>query len=178
MYQVSDQSGRRFVVTGANSGTGNEATRRLSAAGAHVVMAVRSEQKGHAAASDIRRDVPEASLEVRCIDLADLASVRQFADGLLADGAPIDVLINNAGVMAPRSAWKPSTVSSCSSAAISSALRADQPALPLLLAAEAPRVATMASGTANFGRIHFRDLQFTHRYRPVLPTRSRNWPIC
>lgn len=99
MYQVSDQTGRRFVVTGANSGTGKEATRRIAAAGGHVVMGVRSEDKGHAAAAEIRRDVPSASLEVRRIDLADLASVRAFADGILSDGHQVDVLINNAGVM-------------------------------------------------------------------------------
>src|SRR4029077_18057440 len=85
MYQVSDQSGRRFVVTGANSGTGKEAARRLASAGAHVVMAVRSEGKGHAGAADIRRDVPGASLEIRRIDLADMASVRSFAAVLLDD---------------------------------------------------------------------------------------------
>lgn len=88
MYQVSDQSGRRFVVTGANSGTGKEAARRLASAGAHVVMAVRNEEKGHSAAADIRRDVPGASLEIRRIDLADMASVRSFAAGLLDDGMP------------------------------------------------------------------------------------------
>ena len=58
MYQVSDQTGRRFVITGANSGTGKEAARRIAAAGGHVVMAVRTEDKGHAAAEEIRRDVP------------------------------------------------------------------------------------------------------------------------
>src|SRR5882757_1865178 len=101
MYQVPDQTGRKFVVTGANSGTGKEAAKRLAAAGAHVVMAVRTPEKGEAARAEILRDVPGAKLEVRRIDLADLSSVRAFAQDLLDEGAPLDVLINNAGVMAP-----------------------------------------------------------------------------
>ena len=64
------------------------------------MLAVRTEEKGHAAVEEIRRDVPDASLEVRRIDLADLASVHAFTDGLRCDGRPVDVLINNAGVMA------------------------------------------------------------------------------
>jgi NAD(P)-dependent dehydrogenase (short-subunit alcohol dehydrogenase family) len=84
--------GRTFVVTGANSGIGLAAARGLGRAGARVVLAVRDVAKGGVAAASI-----EGRPEVRELDLADLASVRAFADGW--DG-PIDVLINNAGVMA------------------------------------------------------------------------------
>src|SRR4029453_15535863 len=98
MYDVPDQSGKLAVVTGANSGTGKEATKRLAAAGAHVVMAVRTVAKGDAARAEILAAHPGAQLEVRRVDLADLASVRDVADGLTADGRPIDILINNAGV--------------------------------------------------------------------------------
>src|SRR6202035_2799913 len=101
MYSVPDQTGKLVVVTGANSGTGKEATRRLAAAGAHVVMAVRTVAKGEQARAEILAQHPHAQLEVRQVDLADLASVTQFADGLIADGAPLDLLVNNAGVMAP-----------------------------------------------------------------------------
>ena len=101
MYAVPDQAGKLVVVTGANSGTGKEATRRLAEAGAHVVMAVRTVAKGEQARQEILAAHPGARLEVRRIDLADLASVAEFADGLIADGTPVDVLINNAGVMAP-----------------------------------------------------------------------------
>jgi NAD(P)-dependent dehydrogenase (short-subunit alcohol dehydrogenase family) len=119
MYQVTDQTGRRFVVTGANSGTGKEITKRLAAAGAHIIMAVRNEAKGQAARDEILRDVPAAELEVRRLDLADLASVRAFANQLLDDGAPINVLVNNAGVMTPPQRMLTSDGSSCSSAATS-----------------------------------------------------------
>ena len=97
MDEVPDQSGRRFVVTGANSGIGLEATRTLAARGAEVVMACRSVERGEAATDDVRQTVDDADLDVRELDLADLASVRSFASDL--DGE-IDVLCNNAGVMA------------------------------------------------------------------------------
>jgi NAD(P)-dependent dehydrogenase (short-subunit alcohol dehydrogenase family) len=105
MYSVPDQAGKLIVVTGANSGTGREAARRLAAAGATVVMAVRTVAKGERARAEILAEIqagpPGARLDVRRVDLADLASVREFADGLRAEGTPVDVLINNAGVMAP-----------------------------------------------------------------------------
>ena len=94
------QTGRTAVVTGANSGIGLEAARGLAALGAKVVMACRSLGKAHRAAGEIRESVPGAEVDVRELDLADLASVRAFADGL--DG-PVDLLVNNAGVMAPPS---------------------------------------------------------------------------
>ena len=168
MYQVSDQTGRRFVITGANSGTGKEATRRIAAAGGHVVMAVRTEAKGHAAAEEIRRDVPDASLEVRRIDLADLASVHAFADGLRSDGQPIDVLINNAGVMAvPQRMTTADGFELQFGSNFLGPFALTNLLLPLLLSSESPRVATMASGAANFGSIHFRDLQFAESYSAV-----------
>ena len=101
MYAVPEQAGKLVVVTGANSGTGREAARRLAGAGAHVLMAVRTIAKGERAREEILAEQPGARLEVRRIDLADLASVTEFADGMIADGTPVDLLINNAGVMAP-----------------------------------------------------------------------------
>jgi NAD(P)-dependent dehydrogenase (short-subunit alcohol dehydrogenase family) len=98
---VPDMSGKHVVVTGANSGLGFGLAKRLAAAGADVVMAVRSNTKGEAAAAEIRRSDPAAKLSVQVIDLASLASVEAFADGLTSQGRPVDVLINNAGVMTP-----------------------------------------------------------------------------
>jgi NAD(P)-dependent dehydrogenase (short-subunit alcohol dehydrogenase family) len=90
--EIPDQSGRRVVVTGANSGLGLVTAARLAAAGAHVIMACRDTDKGAAAAAEL-----PGSVQVQALDLADLASVRAFADGI---EGPVDVLINNAGVMA------------------------------------------------------------------------------
>lgn len=168
MYHVADQSGRRFVITGANSGTGKEAARRIAAAGGHVVMAVRTEEKGHAAADEIRRDVSGAALEVRRIDLADLASVRAFAAGILSDGQPLDVLINNAGVMAvPDRTTTADGFELQIGSNFLGPFALTNMLLPLLLSSDAPRVTTMSSGAANVGRINFRDLQFAGSYSPV-----------
>ncbi|MCU1505147.1 MAG: putative oxidoreductase, short-chain dehydrogenase/reductase family [Microbacteriaceae bacterium] len=88
---IPSQSGRTIIVTGANSGLGRATTTALAGAGGRVVMAVRDLKRGAAAASTITGDV-----EVRELDLADLSSVRRFAEEW---NEPIDVLVNNAGVM-------------------------------------------------------------------------------
>ncbi|MFJ4656672.1 oxidoreductase [Nocardia sp. NPDC088792] len=88
---IPDQGGRTFIVTGANSGLGAVTARALAGAGAKVIMACRNEVKARPVAAEIG-----ANAQVRRLDLADLSSVREFADSI--DAA--DVLINNAGVMA------------------------------------------------------------------------------
>jgi NAD(P)-dependent dehydrogenase (short-subunit alcohol dehydrogenase family) len=95
-----DLSGKRFVITGASTGLGEETTRAVAAHGASVTMAVRDLTKGMEAAARVRAAVPGAEVEVRELDLARLASSRAFAEELLADHDDIDVLVNNAGVMA------------------------------------------------------------------------------
>jgi NAD(P)-dependent dehydrogenase (short-subunit alcohol dehydrogenase family) len=169
MYTVPDQAGKLVVVTGANSGTGKEAARRLAEAGAHVVMAVRTIAKGEQAREEILARHPGAELDVRRIDLADLASVGEFADGLIADGVPVDVLVNNAGVMAP-----PTRMTTADDFELQFGSNFLGPfaltmrLLPLVLAAPAPRVVTMSSGVASYGRIRFDDPQWTRGYRPNL----------
>ena len=88
---VPPQDGRRFVITGASGGLGAETARVLAEHGARVVLAVRNQEKGERLAETIEGDV-----EVRLLDVADLSSVRSFAEDL----GPVDVLINNAGVLA------------------------------------------------------------------------------
>jgi len=88
--EVPPQDGRRFVVTGANSGIGFETAKALAGRGAHVVLAVRNPDKGEAAAAQI-----EGKVEVRTLDVSDLSSVRAFAAGV----GPVDVLVNNAGIL-------------------------------------------------------------------------------
>ena len=169
MYTVPDQTGQRVIVTGANSGTGKEAVRRLAEAGASVIMAVRTVAKGEQAREEILAGQPGARLEVRRADLADLASVQEFSDGLLAEGAPVDVLINNAGVMAP-----PTRMTTADGFELQFGSNFLGPfaltvrLLPLVLAAPAPRVVTMSSGVVSYGRIRTGDLQWERRYRPNL----------
>ena len=102
---VPDQTGRRIVITGANSGIGFEAAKVLARKGARVVMACRSLDRGEAAAEEIRGSIQKAGetaagdIAIRQLDLADLESVTSFPERLAPDGRPIDVLVNNAGIM-------------------------------------------------------------------------------
>ena len=95
-----DLSGRRFAITGTSAGLGEEATRAIAAAGGSVVMLARDPVANAAAMARVRDAVPDASLSLGELDLADLSSVRRCARRLLDEGEAIDVLINNAGVMA------------------------------------------------------------------------------
>ncbi|MFF1684897.1 MULTISPECIES: oxidoreductase [unclassified Streptomyces] len=96
---IPDQSGRTAVVTGANSGIGYITARELARKGARVVLACRSETRGTAALERLRSEVPGAQAEFEQLDLGDLSSVRKFA-GSYGSGERLDLLINNAGVMA------------------------------------------------------------------------------
>jgi NAD(P)-dependent dehydrogenase (short-subunit alcohol dehydrogenase family) len=153
---IPDQSGRTVVVTGANSGIGLIAARELARAGARVVMAVRNQEKGQAAAQSLTGEV-----EVRRLDLADLASVREFADSY--DGA-LDVLINNAGVMAPpRRLTKDGFESQIGTNHLGH-FALNGLLLSRLLSSSEPRVVTVSSGAHRMGRIDFDDLQRERRY--------------
>ena len=157
---IPSQAGKLIVVTGANSGVGLETARRLALAGATVVMAVRSIEKGFAAAQSITGD-----LRVSALDLAGLDSVTTFADRLLADGRPIDTLINNAGVMAVptrRTTADGFELQFGTNYLGHFALTARL--LPLLTAAPAPRVTSLSSGAHWAGRIRLDDLQSVRSY--------------
>lgn len=100
---IPDLSGKVAVVTGANSGLGYEVTKGLAAKGSHVVMGCRSLEKGGSAAQQIRKEVPDASLTVMKLDLADLSTVRDFSSRFKKEYHSLDILCNNAGIMqAPR----------------------------------------------------------------------------
>src|SRR5215208_4575686 len=98
---VPDQSGRNAIVTGANSGLGLVTARELARAGAAVVMACRNLDKGHAAVERVRAAVPDAHVQLEELDLAVLDSVRGFVERYRSTHDGLDLLINNAGVMAP-----------------------------------------------------------------------------
>ena len=97
---IPDQSGRTVIVTGANSGLGLNTARELARAGAHVVLACRNLDKGEAARAGIAAQVPGAELELEALDLSSLDSVRSFAQTFRDGHDGLDLLINNAGVMA------------------------------------------------------------------------------
>lgn len=157
---IPSQIGRTIVVTGANSGIGFEAARALAGGGAQVVMAVRDEAKGTEAIERITDEFPNATLELRYLDLADLETVREFA----ASVRRVDVLINNAGVMMPphtRTAQGYELqfgVNHLGHFALTALLFED------LLRGKDPRVVTVSSRAHMNGRMHFDDLHGEHSY--------------
>ncbi|MGW6564776.1 oxidoreductase [Streptomyces sp. NPDC054975] len=165
--QIPDQTGRICVVTGANSGLGLATARALAHRGAHVVLAVRDEAKGRRAAAEITAGHPAARLDVRRLDLADLDSVRSFAHGLRAEHPRLDVLVNNAGVMAP-----PRTLSAQGHELQFAANHLGHFALTGLLldrlvAGVDPRVVTVSSLKHRKGRLRFDDLHGERGYAPM-----------
>lgn len=97
---IPDLTGKIIVVTGANSGLGLECSRTFAGKGATVVMAVRSLDKGEKARADILKAHPQASLDLMTLDVGDLSSVREFATAFKAKYDRLDILLNNAGLMA------------------------------------------------------------------------------
>lgn len=152
---IPDQGGRTFIVTGANSGLGRATTKALAAAGAHVVMAVRNRRKAEAVATQITGDV-----EIRELDLADLGSVRAFAEGCTG---PIDVLVNNAGVMAvPQARTKDGFEMQFGTNHLGHFALTN-----LLLAQITDRVVTVSSSGHRLGEINLGDLNWqTRPYKP------------
>ncbi len=167
MYHVPSQRGKRIVVTGANSGTGKEIARRLAGAGAEVIMAVRDASRGENAQRELLAAQPDARLDLRLLDLADLSSVQRFADTLLGEGRPLDVLVNNAGVMVPPKRFE--TVDGFELQMGTNFLGPFALTLRLLPLLNGPhaRVCTMSSTAAIIGRLHFDDLQWRAHYRPA-----------
>lgn len=155
---IPDQSGRTAVVTGANSGLGIATVEALAGAGAHVVLAVRDPKRGEAAAAGVN-----GSVEVRRLDLADLASVREFAAAWSGD---LDLLINNAGVMnIPESATKDGFEMQFGTNHLGHFALTN-----LLLPHITDRVVTVASGAHRMPgspRIHFDNLNLTGEYTPM-----------
>jgi NAD(P)-dependent dehydrogenase (short-subunit alcohol dehydrogenase family) len=162
---IPDQSGRLAVITGANSGLGLAAARELARAGATVVMAVRNTAKGEEAVSQISDAAPDADVHLAELDLADLASVSSFAERFASGHERLDLLINNAGLMAPpRRLTKDGFESQFGTNhlghfALTGLL------LAKLLAAQEPRVVTVSSGAHRIpGGINFDDLNGERHY--------------
>ena len=153
---VPDQRGRTVVVTGASSGIGLQAARVLAERGAEVVLAVRDITRGEAAASRI-----SAAVQVRRLDLADLASVRDFA---AAAPERIDVLVNNAGVMAIPAGRTADGFETQLGTNHLGHFALTGLVLERLLRSADPRVVTVSSSLHKRGRIDFDDLQGERGY--------------
>lgn len=171
--RVPDQTGRAFVVTGATSGLGLATTRAIARRGGRVILAVRDEEKGREVVEGLvapgagDRPPDARLLDVRRLDLADLDSVRAFAARLREEYPRLDVLVNNAGVMAP-----PRTLSAqghelqfatnhLGHFALTGLL------LDLLAAGRDPRVVTVSSINHRQGSLRFDDLDGERGYAPM-----------
>jgi len=168
LADIPPQAGRRAIVTGTG-GLGYETALALAAAGASVILAGRNETKGRGSVVRILNRHPHASIVFERLDLASLASIAAFAGQMEARHEPIDLLVNNAGVMAPPQRETTADgfelqfgTNHLGHFALTGRL------LPLLRAGKAPRVTTVSSGAHHTGKIDFDDLQRTQRYSPWL----------
>ena len=163
--EIPNQAGRTIVVTGANSGIGAAAAETFAAKGAHVVLAARNEAAAEATRAAILRRNPGATVTTSRLDLADLASVRAFAERTIAAFPRVDVLLNNAGLgMQPvrdttaDGFERQFGTNHLGHFALTGLL------MPALLRADAPRVVAIASIAHRLGRLAFDDLQGERSY--------------
>jgi NAD(P)-dependent dehydrogenase (short-subunit alcohol dehydrogenase family) len=167
LADIPSQNGKLAVVTGATGGLGYETSLALAQAGAEVVLAGRNEDKGWDAIQRIRRQAASAKIFFEKINLGSLASVADFSSRMLARGRPIDLLINNAGVMTPPERKTTADgfelqfgTNHLSHFALTGRL------LPLLRRGRQPRVVTVSSLTHRIGgKIHFDDLKWRRGYK-------------
>ncbi len=163
---IPSQRGRSAIVTGTG-GLGYETARALARAGGEVTLAGRNSEKGAASVAQIKAEVPAARIAFERLDLASLGSVEAFAGTMLARGAPLDLLVNNAGVMTPPARQATADgfelqfgTNYLGHFALTARL------LPLLRAGRGPRVVNVSSLAHRGGGIHFDDLQWERAYRP------------
>ena len=165
---IPPQQDRRAVITGATGGLGYETALALAGAGAEVVLTGRNAAKGAAALAKIRAAYPQSIIRYADLDLADLASVKAFADRFADEHDMLDLLVNNAGVMAPPTRHATADgfelqfgTNYLSHFALTAHL------LPLLRRGRQPRVVSLSSGAHRLmAAIHFDDLQWQRRYKP------------
>jgi NAD(P)-dependent dehydrogenase (short-subunit alcohol dehydrogenase family) len=159
---LPDCTGRTFVVTGGNSGLGFETGCALALQGGRVVLACRNEDKARDAVERIRAEAPGAAVEARPLDLASLESVRRFAEAW--GHAPLDVLVNNAGVMAlPRRKTADGFEMQIGTNHLGHFALTGR-MLPRLLERSGARVVTVSSTMHRLGRMDFDDLMGERRY--------------
>lgn len=166
--QVVSQAGKLAVVTGANSGIGWYTALELARAGAEVVVAARSQQKGEDAVRRILQIVPRAQVRYEQLDLASLASVRDFAKRI-ASAPKLDLLVNNAGVMnIPKRELTEDGFERQFGTNHLAPFALTLLLLPTLARSPASRVTTVSSGAAAMGtrKINFDDLQGERSYSP------------
>lgn len=169
---LSDLSGRRAVITGGSDGVGLRIATRLAAAGAEVVLPVRNRSKGEAALERIRRTAPAARITLRDLDLSSLDAVAELGRVLRAEGHPIHLLVNNAGVMTPPARQTTADGFELQLGANHLGHVALVAHLLPLLRSGRGRVVSQVSVAAARGSIAWEDLQSEHRYDPMAAYRQ------
>ncbi len=162
--QIPDQTGRTALITGANSGLGLVCARELARAGAAVVLACRSAERGAAAVQEISRAVPGAQLELASLDLGSLTSVEAFAEQFRSTHDGCDLLLNNAGVMAPPRRVTADGFELQFGTNLLGHFALTGRLLGALEGRADARVVTLSSIAHRTGRIDFEDLQSERRY--------------
>jgi NAD(P)-dependent dehydrogenase (short-subunit alcohol dehydrogenase family) len=164
---ITDQSGKTVIVTGANTGIGFETALALYEAGAHVVLACRSLEKAQEAATAIKSHKGNGTLEIALLNLANLAAVKDFAEEFIKNHQQLDVLINNAGVMIPPASKTDDGyelqfgVNFIGHFALTGYL------YPLLKATPGSRIVTLSSMAYLHGVIDFDNLKSENDYEPM-----------
>ncbi|MDE1991533.1 MAG: SDR family oxidoreductase [Rhizobiaceae bacterium] len=162
---IPSQTGRIALITGATSGIGYETAKELAGAGARVIIASRNEKKGADVLARIRGTYPDANVAFEPLDLASLASVADAAARIAASVPHIDLLINNAGVMAiPKRHETEDGFEMQMGANYIGHFALNMRLLPKVFAARSPRVVTVSSLAHRNGRINFDDLQWKRGY--------------
>jgi NAD(P)-dependent dehydrogenase (short-subunit alcohol dehydrogenase family) len=162
--KLPDLTGKTVIVTGANSGIGYYTALELARAGAETVLACRSAERGESAAARINAAAPGRAKFLR-LDLADFASVQEFAGTFKEKHGTLDILINNAGVMAPhRRQVTAQGFELQFGVNFLGHFLLNRLLLPVLLDAPAPRVVQISSLAHRQGRVDFEDLQSERRY--------------
>lgn len=162
--QVPNQAGKVILVTGANSGIGFEAAKVLLSKGAEVVLACRSQEKGAAAVNEIKAAIPEAKIELMSLDLASLDSIQKFTEAFKQKYSQLDILINNAGVMAPPFSTTADGFESQFGTNHLGHFALTGQLLPLLEAAENGRIVVLSSLAHRVGKINFSNLNSEKSY--------------
>lgn len=165
--KIPSQVGRVAVVTGANGGLGYETALALGQAGAEVILAARNEGKATVALEKIRKIAPAAKVKFRLLDLSNLKSLRAFADGVRGEHAQLDLLVNNAAVMAlPTHQLTVDGFEMQFGTNYLGHFALTGLLFPLLRRGSGSRVVNLSSLAHRQGAIDFADLQAGRSYRP------------
>lgn len=164
---MPSQEDKRAIVTGANVGLGYETVRALAEKGMEVVLAARNAHKAENAIDNIRKDFPKAKLHFMHLDLSRMTSVREFSAAFMSRFGPLDLLVNNAGIMMPPYSQTEDGFERQFGTNYLGHFLLTGLLMTALKKAEASRVVSLSSIAHKYGQIHFENLQFKGKYDKI-----------